>query len=249
MAALIRVFDGRDGTPLPGALGQFLGLATSSLRVGAFVAAADVTGDGKADVIVGTDAGTRAQVRIYNGSNGTLLRTISPLGTSTGGARVAAADLDGDGLAEIIAASGRSATPLVKAFHAATGANLWSLTAAASSYRGGLFVSAGDVDGDGVADIMVGTGTGGVSTVRIYRGTDRQQLNQFTAFESTVTGGVRVALLDLDGDGRADPLTGTAPGVAPRLVLRSSPGMTVLATLNPFLSPIKGTFVAAGYTN
>jgi len=74
-------------------------------------------------------------------------------------------------------------------------------------------------------------------------------LNQFTAFETSVTGGVRVALLDLDGDGRADPITGTAPGVAPRVVLRTGTGMTVLATMNPFVSPIKGTFVAAGYTS
>lgn len=248
MTATIRVFDGRNGTAVTGPVGQFLGLATASLRVGAFVAAADVNGDGKADVIVGTDAGTRAQIRIYNGATGGLLRTITPLGTSTGGVRVAAADIDGDGKADVIAAGGRSTTPVVKAFKAATGATLWSFNGAATSYRGGLFVGAGDFDGDGVVDVMVGTGTGGTSAVRIYRGTDRQQLTQFTAFESTVTAGVRVASLDLDGDGRADPVTGTASGVASRLVLRASPSMTVSATLNPFAAPIKGTFVAAGYT-
>jgi len=162
---------------------------------------------------------------------------------------VAAADVDGDGRAEVITAPGRGLAPTVKAFNALTGANLWSFNAGLASYRGGLFVSAADVDGDGRSDIVVGTGTGGAATVRIYRGSDRQLLSQFTAFETSVTGGVRVALLDLDGDGRADPITGTAPGVAPRIVLRTGTGMTVLATMNPFVSPIKGTFVAAGYTS
>jgi hypothetical protein len=249
IAATVRVFDGRTGTALSGARGQFLGLASSTLRIGAFVAAADVTGDGKADVIVGTDAGVAAQVRIYNGATGALLRTIAPLGTFTGGVRVAAADLTGDGLAEVITAPGRGIAPLVKAFNAKTGANLWSFTAGAASYRGGLHVAAGDLTGDGVAEVMIGTGVGGTSAVRIYRTSDRQLLSQFTAFEDTVTGGVRVALLDLDGDGRADPLTGTAPGVTPRLVLRNGLGLSVLATMNPFVSPIKGTFVAAGYTS
>jgi hypothetical protein len=249
MAAMVRVFDGRDGTPLAGTLGQFLALDRSTLRSGIFVAAADVNADGRADVIVGTDAGLRAQVRVYSGASGTLLQTIAPYGTFAGGVRVAAADVDGDGRAEVITAPGRGLAPTVKAFNALTGANLWSFNAGLASYRGGLFVSAADVDGDGRSDIVVGTGTGGAATVRIYRGSDRQLLSQFTAFETSVTGGVRVALLDLDGDGRADPITGTAPGVAPRIVLRTGTGMTVLATMNPFVSPIKGTFVAAGYTS
>jgi len=249
MAALVRVFDGRDGTALTGTLGQFLALDRSTLRVGVFVAAADVDGDGRADIIVGTDSGTRGQVRVYSGASGTLLQTIAPYGSFSGGVRVAAADVDGNGRAEVLTAPGRGLAPTVKAFDALTGVNLWSFTAAATSYRGGLFVAAADVDGDGRSDVMIGTGTGGAATVRIYRSTDRQLLSQFTAFETTVTGGVRVALLDLDGDGRADPITGTAPGVPPRVVLRAGSGMTVLATMNPFLSTIKGTFVAAGYTS
>jgi hypothetical protein len=32
-------------------------------------------------------------------------------------------------------------------------------------------------------------------------------------------------------------------------VLRNGLGLSVLATMNPFVSPIKGTFVAAGYTS
>lgn len=247
-AAWVRVFDGRNGTALSGTIGRFLGLS-STLTTGAYVAAGDVNGDGRADVIVGTDSGTTAQVRIFNGVTAALMRTITPLGTFSGGVRVAAADVNGDGRNEVITAPGPGTTPVVKAFNASTGATLWSFTAGDAAYRGGLFVAAADVDGDGRAEVMIGTGTGGTSTLRMYRGTDQQLLQQFTAFDSTFTGGARVALLDLDGDGRADPLAGTGPGVSPRLVFRAGTGMTIVASINPFTDPIKGVFVAAGYTS
>ncbi|MFM7148562.1 MAG: FG-GAP repeat domain-containing protein, partial [Gemmataceae bacterium] len=243
MAAWVRVFDGRDGMPVPGPIGRFLGFA-SSVTTGAFVSAGDVDADGRADVILGTDAGTIARVRIFNGANATFMRMIVPFGGFTGGVRVAAADVNGDGRAEVVTAPGLGRFPVVRAFHASTGATLWSFLAGNRSFERGLFVAAGDADGDGRDDILIGMGAGETTTLRLYRGSNRQLMQSYTPFESGYMGGARTAMLDLDGDGRADPLAGTGSLATSQIILGSAPG----SSISPFEDPIRAVFVAAGYS-
>lgn len=70
----------------------------------------------------------------------------------------------------------------------------------------GATVAAGDVDGDGAADLIVGAGSGlnNPATIRVYRAQDKAVLAEFTPFGSL--NGVRVAAGDLDGDGKAEVL-------------------------------------------
>jgi hypothetical protein len=68
----VRVFDGTNGQPLPGVLGDFNAYAPGQTD-GVFVAAADVNGDGHADIITGTDVGGQPLVKVFSGADGSLL--------------------------------------------------------------------------------------------------------------------------------------------------------------------------------
>ncbi len=128
--------------------------------------AGDVNGDGFADVIVGVPG--LNEVRVYLGSATGLLNTYwSAVGSAPdeefGYCVSSAGDVNGDGYSDVIIGGyahdsyrGRayvylgSATGLGAAYH-------WRVTGAVASGRyGGAVSSAGDVNGDGYSDIIVG---------------------------------------------------------------------------------------------
>src|SRR5215203_1781986 len=81
-------------------------------------------------------------------------------------------------------------------------------------FLGGINVTLGDINGDGVMDVIVGAGAGpdGGPHVRVFSGTDLSELASFYAYDPSFAGGVTVAAADVDGDGRADIITGAGPG-------------------------------------
>ncbi len=184
------------------------------------VAVGDVNGDGFNDVISGTGAGGLPRVRIVIGVNGSVLVEISPdEDTFKGGVQVAAADFDLDGDYEIVTATGKGAAR-VRVFSANgdpfTSASLPNFVNDFSAYgpeiKGGVFVAAGDVTGDGRPDLVTGVGKGGRPEVAVFSGTNGAALLRFSAFEPNVKSGVRVALADVDGDGRLDVLATRGSG-------------------------------------
>jgi hypothetical protein len=81
-----------------------------------------------------------------------------------------------------------------------------------------LSLTGGGLDGDGFADIVVGAGAGGGPEVRVYSGANPAiKLSDFIAYNTNFTGGVRVAVADVDGDGVADIITAPGAGDAPDL--------------------------------
>ena len=154
---------------------------------GVYVACGDVDGDGLADVITGAGAGGSPQVRAFSLAGGGIREIASFYAydqTFGGGVRVAAADVNGDGMADIITGAGPGGGPHVRAFSLAGGSvtEVASFYAYDPSFTGGVFVAGGDVNGDGVAEIIAGTTRAG-GPVRVFtiRGTgpvcrDRQLL-------------------------------------------------------------------------
>src|SRR5207244_9181626 len=122
----------------------------SNLRNGVSVAVGDVNGDGWPDVIVAAGRGGGPRVRVFDGLTGEQL--AGPLGnffafdsSFTGGVSVAAADLNGDGAADIIVAAGSGGGPRVRVFDGLTGDQLGGprggLIAFAPSLTGGCHIT------------------------------------------------------------------------------------------------------------
>ena len=87
-----------------------------------------------------------------------------------GGIRVAAGDLNGDGRADIITALGAGASPEVRVFNGKDQVLMASFLAGDATFHGGVYVAAGDVNGDGVADIVTGLGAGSKPRVSVFSG-------------------------------------------------------------------------------
>jgi hypothetical protein len=204
----IRVFDGVTGTLVR----EFLAYSAYFLG-GVYVATGDVTGDGVADIVTGADAGGGPQVNVYSGRNGSLVRAfMAYIPFFTGGVRVAVGDVEGTGQADIIAGPGAGGGPDVRLFSGATGALLREWLAFGPFFQGGVYVAAGDVNGDGKADIITGAGPSGSPNIVVFSGTDGSVLENFLAFGPFFTGGVRVGFA-----AGAGILAGAGPSGGPEL--------------------------------
>jgi hypothetical protein len=217
----VRVFDGRTGAQIPGPLGSFFAF-TPSFRGGVNVAAGDVNGDGYEDVIVGAGDSGSPRVRIFSGLNGAeLLNFFAYPPAFRGGVRVAAADFNLDGRAEIITAAGPGRGPRVRIVDGTgnpfVGTISNSFFAFDPSFRGGVFVAAGDIDGDGVPDVVAGADAGAGPLVTAISGKTGAALLNFFAYSASFSGGVRVAVADVTGDSIADVITAAGRGGGPHV--------------------------------
>ncbi|MEQ9407061.1 MAG: Ig-like domain-containing protein [Fuerstiella sp.] len=168
------------------------------------------------DIVLGPTDSNVPPVRLFE-PTGTETFRFLPYDSFLGGVRVAVGDISGDGTPDIITGAGPGGRPVVKVFDGNTGAQLRSFFAFDPSFRGGIFVGAGDLNGDSFSDIIVGADAGGGPRVRVFSGADHSELFNFFAYDTSFTGGVRVAAGDVTGDGIPDIITGAGPGGGPHV--------------------------------
>ena len=182
------------------------------------VAQGDVNGDGVADLVTGTGAGVAPHVLVLDGNTLAVISSFYAYAEQfLGGVRVAAGDVDGNGKAEVVTGTGPGSAPNVCVFNGTTGATQQSFYAYAPEYLGGINVGAGDVTGDGKADIITGSGVGVSPHVVVFDSATAQAIYSFYAYLPQFKGGVNVGAGDVDSDGKADILTGAGLGGDPHV--------------------------------
>ncbi|HET6575529.1 MAG TPA: VCBS repeat-containing protein, partial [Fimbriiglobus sp.] len=173
-------------------------------------------------IAVGPEPGGRPFARMFRADTGATLLNLAPFGDAfPGGVRVAVGDLTRDGTPDLITAAGPGGGPHVRVFDGKTGAQLsgpvGSFFAYDPAFAGGVQVAAGDVTGDGYADIATAADSGGGPHVRVFDGRTGAVVANFFAFEPEVRGGVRLAARDFTGDGKAELVLAAGAGGAPRV--------------------------------
>jgi hypothetical protein len=154
-------------------------------------------------------------VTLYDAADFKPSGQVVPFVGYKGEVRVALDDIDGNGVPDIIAAPGVGAQPHVRVLDIETGVSKMSFLAFDAAYRGGLYLSTGDINGDNQNDIVVASGIGARSHIKVFDGKTGAEIASFYAFEQGFTGGSTVAVGDTDGDGIAEIIVGKGPGSEP----------------------------------
>ena len=214
-------------------------------QCGVFVATGDVNKDGISDIIAGADAGTAPMVRVYDGRTLALLKGFLAYSSSfRGGVRVACADVNGDGYADVVTGNGSGASSEMRVFDAKLGFRLTSIAAVGPvGFRGGIFVASADLTGDGKAELIAGLDQGSSPQITVVRGGAQLGVTRtFLGMDGAFRGGVRVGIASTGG---AYPsiIAGSGAGIPAQINVFDGRTFARLDTFFSLIGGDEGVFV------
>ena len=208
---------------------------------GTNLATGDVNADGIADIIVGAGIGGGPRVKVLAGNPNFAINPAAPImdlfaynPAFTGGVQVAAGDRDGDGVADVITGAGIGGGPNIRSFNAAS-SMIDNFFAFSPTITTGIFIAAGNVDNDGLADIMAGTGYG--TTTRVSAFFTTGFTGSTIPFTAGFIGGARPGVM-LNPEGRQEFAVAAGPGGGPevRVFNNSLASIDAFFVINPLFS-------------
>lgn len=218
----VRVYSGATGQVLY----SYSGAPFQQEALGACVALlGDLDGDGRSEFAfsvperpVGAPYFSLGEVEIRSGANGASLRTLRSLYYKFGTALQRMGDVNNDGLEDLCVASwfvqSQQSEGSCHMFSGLDGSQLWQVDGD-TPYTGPTFgyalANAGDHDGDGVAELLVGvpgtTANHGraIGSVALLSGANGVSLRTWTGYSGWDYFGYSLAALgDVNGDGEPD---------------------------------------------
>ena len=252
-------YTGEAGMLLPGQSE----VLTAGLAFGNYEHPVIVIGAGKS-------TSTPEFVTVLDGTTGAVLSQFAPFGnTFEGGIRVATGDLTGDGVDDIVAASGWGMVAEVNVY-TLNGTLLTSFQPYGPTFTGGVQVAVADVTGDGLNDIITVPGEG-AAEVKVFQNVllggeptfnASAPYRDFLAFPASFIGGAVVAAADMGStpvangpfdnlilDGKAEIVVGSGAGMTATVDVFDVSRMTTLtpnatatpvASFNPFNAAVTG---------
>ncbi len=215
-AGKAEVISGKDGS----VLASVVGTAAKDAMGFAVAGNADIDHDSFADVVVGAPNATAmhvGKVVVLYGGAGNRRHTFWGATKNTGfGSALALGDVDGDDHADVLIGAPKDKNPISnqKAIGSVTvydGASLQSrkrFYGKTSNAYAGTAVATADVNGDGLADIIVGApGESGMGSVRVYNHSGTELLQKMGANKKAQFGKA-VASADINHDDHADIVVG-----------------------------------------
>jgi len=159
----------------------------------------------------GSAAGGTGVVTVYNAA-GTVLGQFQPFGAYSGGVKVAVGDVAGNGYDDLIVMAGPGALNGLVQIYSGRDFSLLSTYFAFPGYAGEFNIAVGDLTGNGVADVIFSTATGG-DFVFAYAGASNSFIVPIFSAFGGFTGGVTLAAGDILGNGMDQIIVGTASRV------------------------------------
>lgn len=170
-------------------------------------------------VVIAAGVGGSPLVRVYNPKAERFTHSwYADVASNRNGIEVAVGNVDADKPDEIIVGFGVDSQPRIKVFDA-DGVVLSSFLAYDSTFRGGVHVTVGDVDNDGIDEIITAPGSGAAPVVKIFNKNGRQVVDAFTAYDGNFTGGTFVTAVNWDGEGGVEVAASPDAGGSPQVIL------------------------------
>ncbi len=148
-----------------------------------------------------------SEVRISTVAGGSVRRMIIANGKAHG-LLVASGDVDGDGTEEFIVADRNG--PAVRVYRA-DGTTMAAVNPSGKAYTAGWSLTAGDINADGRADIIIGARRTGVSPTFLVLDATGHKTKSIKLVGLAITPLTEITAVDLDGNGR-DDLAVLTPG-------------------------------------
>ncbi|OGH91737.1 MAG: hypothetical protein A2479_04660 [Candidatus Magasanikbacteria bacterium RIFOXYC2_FULL_39_8] len=170
------------------------------------VALGDLDGDQNLELYVAPSEGYKEPIRVYSRHGRKVRHDFYPFGEQyNGGYSLAVGDIDNGGISRrnylfVGALSGGSSVSIYNySFEQQHHFNAFE-----STFYGGVHIAAGDVDGDGVDEVIIGKGKGGAPIIKIFDASGKEKYSAFTAYSSFGNPGIDVRAVDVDFDGKDD---------------------------------------------
>jgi len=209
------------------------------------LAVGDYDDDGSLDLVAANHGDSTVSVYVNTSTPGSI--SFDPTVTGPGGSfpvDLAVADLDGDGLPELVTAHQNGQVFVRRNLCCADP----PYDSAQLVFTGATAVVTGDVDGDGPADVVLN----GSGEARLLRNTSTPGAVSFAPMQGIPAGGdlVDVALADLDGDGLPEIAgANSSDGVVVVLPNDSTPGSPAFLAAEPHTMGADPSRLVAGDLN